>query len=136
MKGNEKQGRKEFAVWVKNNKEKIDVRGGAYLNQNKCHSNAMHFAMKHDEAEIAMVVYIDSDDWSILHFVNKNEEEEYVDNTLGTFTEAGDYTYYIIKHIQRSEFNDVYDIFNNYLKEAKTHLHWWTRFKLGEGRVC
>lgn len=136
MKNKEKQGRKEFAIWVKNNKEKIGVKGGAYLNQNKCHSNAMHFAMKYNEDEIAMVVCVTSDNWGTLNFVNKNKEGEYWDNTLGSFVESSGDEYYLLKHIPRSEFHNVYNIFDNYLKEAKTHLHWWTRFRVGKGRVC
>ena len=133
---NEIEARRELCKYIRSTKDKIQVTGGAYLNQNKCHRNAVHFARKHNEDKIALVMCTDSSDWVYCHFVNVNKEGEYIDNTMGTFTEYDGEDYYLIKTLDRSEFHEVGLIFNNYIQEAKKHLKWWTRVKLGKGRVC
>ena len=83
------KARAEIGQWRRKNLPEINVRGGAYLNNSMCHQNAVHFAWKHNEDKIAMVMTVDkSDDWAVLHFININNEGEYVDNTLGNSTTA------------------------------------------------
>lgn len=133
---NEIKGRREFGKYIRTTKDKIEVVGGEYLNQNKCHKNAVHFARVNDEDKIAMVMVIDSSDYGYLHFVNISAEGIYIDNTMGSFAVYDNEDYYLIKLVDKTEFHDIMTIFNNYITEAKSHIHWWTRFKLGDGRVC
>lgn len=129
------RGKRELSDWVKTTKEKIEVKGGFYLRNFRCHENSVHFARKHNEDKIAMVMYqVDKED-PILHFVNINKEGLYIDNTLGELTQDNE-DYYLLKIIKEEEFTDILTIFRKYLDYTKTKVSWWARFRSGSERLC
>ncbi len=132
------KARAEVGQWCRKNLPEINVRGGAYLNNSMCHQNAVHFAWKHNEDKIALVMTVDeSDDWATLHFVNINNDGEYIDNTLGNLTGSFyDTKYYLIKIINKDNFKAVMSTFNEYLSIYKKKLKWTTRLLLGKERCC
>ena len=133
MKSMEVKARKELCPYIRDTHQKVKVHSGAYLNQNKCHHNAVHFAKIYEEDSIAMVICIDSEDYCFLHFVNFNNKNELYDNTLGTQSE--NYKYYFVKYINKEDYCDIRGIFNYTLEEFKKPLKFWTKLLLGKDRV-
>jgi hypothetical protein len=89
---------------------------GDLLFNRKCHLNAVQRVKENKAKEVYLCVCIarESND-VIVHFINKNEDDKYVDNTLGWCYKA--YTYYIVRKIEENEYNNISDILANMKKE-------------------
>ena len=122
----EKQIR-QIVEYITSNHNKIDVKAGVCRYNFRCSFNAVHDALENDEDELAMCVYVD-DEYPIIHFININKDGEYIDNTLGHWSERVDF--YLVRNIKKDEFWDVNDIFTSYRNYLKTIPSWWlTIFK-------
>ena len=104
---------------------KIKVKGGICRFNYRCHANAVNDAVVANQDRIAMCFYLIDND-PILHFVNINEEGEYIDNTIGVWAER--YDYYLIRIIDKEQFFDILDIFVNYRKELRSRLPLYVRW--------
>lgn len=106
-------------------KERIEVQPGECRYNYRCHNNAVHEAVKNEDDQIAMVVYMDLKDVDpIIHFVNY-KDGQYVDNTLGQW--ATRHEYYLIRYIDSVDFWSVQYIFNAYRRTIRKNLSWWLR---------
>jgi len=103
---------------------KIKVKGGQCRYNFRCHNNAIHDAVKNKDEKVAVVIYFDNG--TILHFVNFHKNE-YIDNTLGFWTEKHDY--YFLRWIGKDQFNnDALDIFDSIRTQWKKLIPWWWRW--------
>lgn len=120
----EKRIQKFISDYIRSNHSKITVKAGKCRYNFQCHSNATHTSFKKGYEEMALVVYFDGDD-PIVHFININKKGKYVDNTLGIWSQV--YEYYLIRHIPKIEFWDVYKIHKSYRKYIKSLLPFYLR---------
>lgn len=89
---------------------------GDLLFNRKCHLNAVQRVKEGKAEEVYLCVCIakENND-TIVHFINKDKDGKYVDNTLGWCYKA--YTYYIVRKIEEYEYNSVSDILGDMKKE-------------------
>lgn len=89
---------------------------GDLLFNRKCHLNAVQRVKENKAKEVYLCVCIarESND-VIVHFINKNEDDKYTDNTLGWCYKA--YNYYIVRKIEEHEYNNISDILVDMKKE-------------------
>lgn len=121
---NEK-ARKEIIDFTKSSFEKIKPQAGVCRFNWQCHANAVHDATIENHDKIAMCIYI-SQNYPIVHFLNYNKEEKkFIDNTLGTW--CYEYEYYLVRFIDKSEFNNIFAIHENYRKQLRKQLSFWTK---------
>lgn len=103
---------------------KIKVQSGVCRYNYKCQMNAVHDALNEGHDKLAMCFYLDGT-WPIIHFVNVDNEGNYIDNTLGRWSET--YDYYLIRLIEKESFFYINDIFTSYRKELRLKLPWYIR---------
>ena len=108
---------------------KIKVKSGSCRYNFRCQMNAVHDALNNDEEQIAMCFYI-TEGYPIIHFININKNGEYIDNTLGRWSERNEY--FLIKKIDKEDFFDVNTIFTAYRKEIRKSLPLYLRILNGE----
>lgn len=104
---------------------KILVKSGICRYNFRCQLNAVHDALNNNETKIAMCFCIDGNH-PIIHFINVDIEGNYVDNTLGRWSET--YDYYLIRLVEKESFFDIEKIFAAYRKELKSKLPWYIRW--------
>jgi hypothetical protein len=104
---------------------KIKVKAGVCRYNFRCQLNSVHDALNDEQDKIAMCFYFD-ESYPIIHFLNVDNEGNYIDNTLGRWTETFDY--YLIRTIEKDSFFKINDIFTAYRKEVKSKLHWYVRW--------
>lgn len=103
---------------------KINVKSGKCRYNFRCQMNAVHEVLNKNQDKIAMCFYFD-DEHPIIHFINVNDKGEYVDNTLGRWSETFDY--YLIRLIDKDSFFKINDVFSAYRKELRLKLPWCVR---------
>ena len=103
---------------------KINVKSDKCRYNFRCQMNAVHEALNKNQDKIAMCFYLDGD-YPIIHFINVNDKGEYVDNTLGRWSETFDY--YLIRLIDKDSFFKINDVFSAYRKELRLKLPWCVR---------
>lgn len=111
--------------YVKSTYRKIDVNPGACRYNYKCHLNAVHEAIEHQESQIAMCMGIENGTYPYIHFVNVNDEGEFWDNTLGHWSRWSEF--YLVKIIDSTEFRDVDNIFGMYRDVLHRIFPWYLR---------
>ena len=111
--------------YVKTNLSKINVTSGKCRFNLLCHYNAVHEALNHNEDKIAMCFYVDEDKSPILHFINVDNKNVFIDNTFGRWSET--YEYYLIKYIDKDSFFNVNNIFKEYREELNQKLPLYIR---------
>lgn len=116
--------RKEIRNYILANYNKIEVKPGKCRWNFYCHTNSVHTAKRKKHKKLAMVVYIDNDNYPIVHFVNYYKKV-FTDNTLGEWTTQ--YEYYFIKWIDQKDMWNIFTIFNAFKKELGKQLNWWIR---------
>lgn len=94
---------------------KREMAMGKGLFNNRCQLNAVQAIEEGLSTHVYSVVAIGGDS-VIVHYINRDKNGDYVDNTLGF--EYDKYDYYIIKQIKRSE----YDSMDNKLMQSKKML--------------
>lgn len=104
---------------------KIKVKSGVCRYNFRCQLNSVHDALNDEQDKIAMCFYFD-ESYPIIHFLNIDNEGNYIDNTLGRWSETFDY--YLIRTIEKDSFFKINDIFTAYRKEVKTKLPWYVRW--------
>lgn len=89
---------------------------GDLLFNSKCHLNAVQRVKENKAKEVYLCVCIDkNNNDTIVHFINKDNDNKYVDNTLGWCYK--DYDYYIIRKIKRYEYDNISNILIDTKKE-------------------
>ena len=104
---------------------KINVKSGVCRYNFRCQYNAVHDALNENHERIAMCFYIDGS-YPIIHFVNYDNDGNYIDNTFGRWSETQDY--YLIRIIKKTDFFSVDEIFTAYGKELKRNLPFYVRW--------
>lgn len=104
---------------------KINVISGLCRYNYRCHLNAVHDALNNNQDKLAMCFYFE-DNHPIIHFVNIDNDNNYIDNTLGRWSEK--YEYYLIRTIEKESFFDISDIFTAYRNELKSKLPFYVRW--------
>jgi DUF1680 family protein len=104
---------------------KIKVEAGVCRYNFRCQYNSVHDALNDEQDKIAMCFYLD-EDYPIIHFLNIDNEGNYIDNTLGRWAETVEY--YLIRTIDKESFFKIDDIFTAYRKELKLKFPWYVRW--------
>lgn len=104
---------------------KINVKPGIGRYNFMCHLNSVHDALNNDYNKIVMCIYID-ENYPIIHFINVDNDGNYIDNTLGRWSEKFDY--YFVKLIKKEDFFNINDIFTVYRKELRLKLPFYLRW--------
>lgn len=104
---------------------KISVTTGKCRYNFQCHSNAIHEAIMKKQDKIALVVYFDTCNYPIVHFINYTSKQQFKDNTLGVW--ASKYEYYFIRWIPECEFDDVHKIHLAMRVKIKSFLPLWLK---------
>ena len=86
---------------------------------------ALEVALVLVNLETGLLFYFD-ENHPIIHFLNIDDEGNYVDNTLGRWSET--YDYYLIRTIEKESFFNINKIFSAYRKELKSKLPWYVRW--------
>lgn len=115
-----------------NNLQRIEkVNSGVCRWNYKCHCNSVHDALNDGHEKIAMCFYVEKKEYfsnpsPSIHFINIDNEGNYIDNTLGRWSEA--YDYYFIKFIYKDDFFRVPQIFREYREFIKDSFPWYLRW--------
>ena len=104
---------------------KISVNSGVCRYNFRCQYNSVHDALNDNHERIVMCFYIDGNH-PIIHFLNIDDNNNYIDNTLGRWSET--YDYYLIRIIEKIDFFSVDEIFEAYRKELKKGLPFYVRW--------
>lgn len=103
---------------------KIEVNSGICRFNFRCQMNAVHDAITNQENKIAMCIYFEGEN-PIVHFINIDNNGNYVDNTLGAWSVK--YDYYLVRHIEKESFFSINNIFASYIRELKMKLPFYVR---------
>lgn len=99
--------------YVKSNYKLLDsskfLNGKTYCNH-RCHLNAVQEAYENG-AKVCLVVCIGNGE-SIVHFINQNQEGDYIDNTLGWYGKEL-YDYYLVKEVNPNEYKTIWKLLSN-----------------------
>jgi len=109
---------------IRANLQLVEVQSGLCRFNFRCADNAVHDAINAEHEKIAMVFYIHGE-FPIIHFINVNDKEELIDNTLGNW--SSQYEYFLIRYIDKNSFFNVHSIFTNYRKELRRSLPFFVR---------
>lgn len=113
--------KKSIEEYCETNYEKINrdnMRLGRGLFNHRCQHNAVQQVKEGLMEEVYMVVCISGSEYPVVHFINKDNEGFYIDNTLGYLYDV--YDSYIIRKIDPSEFNKMNDLLMNTKKSLIT----------------
>lgn len=99
---------------------KSQMKLGKALFNHRCQLNAVQQVKKGKMTEVYSCVCMSDSTFPVIHFVNKDKNGMYVDNTLGYQYEY--YDYYIIKKIDESEFHKMDDILMD-TKRSLINIH-------------
>jgi hypothetical protein len=105
---------------------KITVKSGVCRYNFRCQMNAVHDALNDDQDKIAMCFYMNNSNYPTIHFLNIDSDGNYIDNTLGRWSET--YDYYLVRIIEKESFFTINDIFTAYRKELRRQLPFYIRW--------
>lgn len=88
--------------------DKSDMMLGDLNWNRKCHLNSIQYIKENKAKESYLCVTIDNSDFMCVHFVNKNKDNKFVDNTWGWLYEQVDY--YIIRKVNTDEYDNIWDL--------------------------
>jgi hypothetical protein len=98
--------------------EKINLNqmelGSGLFNQ-RCQMNALQQVKEGKMKEVYSCICFNDSHYPVVHFINKDDKDKFVDNTLGFEYEF--YKYYLINRIDDSQFNNMNEILMN-IKES------------------
>ena len=86
--------------------DKNEMRMGNGLFNRRCHLNAIQQVKEGKMEEVYSCICLEKDADPIIHFINKDKDGFFVDNTLGWGYELCDY--YIIKKVNEDQYNNTY----------------------------
>lgn len=115
--------KKRIELYCETNYQRIhksDMKMGKGLFNHKCHLNAVQQVKDDLMEEVYSCVCFSDSTFPIVHFVNKDKDGKYIDNTLGFEYEK--YDYYIIRKIEESEFHKMDDLLMS-AKKSLIDLH-------------
>jgi hypothetical protein len=101
------------------NYKKIDtdkfILGDIPYNQ-QCHYNSVQKVKEGKAAKVYACIAIDKSDWKaiIIHFINQLDDGIYQDNTWGWLYSS--YDYYLIKEVDKSEYDDIWNLLDSIRK--------------------
>jgi hypothetical protein len=98
---------------------------GEGLFNHRCQYNAVQQVKSGNMKEVYSCLVLNDTHFPVVHFINRNKDWKFVDNTLGWKFEQ--YDYYIMKKIEEDQYNSIDDILNE-SKEALLNLN-SSRFK-------
>lgn len=78
---------------------------GNGLFNHKCHLNAVQEVKKGNMEEVYSCICFSESSFPVVHFINKDKEGYFIDNTLGW--QYKNFNYYIINKIDESQFNNI-----------------------------
>ena len=104
---------------------KINVKSGLCRFNFRCQMNSVHDALNNNQDKIAMCFSVKNNE-PIIHFINIDNENNYIDNTLGRWSET--YEYYLIRTIEKESFFKINDIFTAYRNELKSKILFYVRW--------
>lgn len=113
---------KRVKTYCESTYEKIpkgDMRMGKGLFNHRCQLNATQRVQEGKATEVYAVIAIDGDR-PIVHFINKDKDGLFVDNTLGF--EYSKYDYYMVKKVVLSEYHKMDEVLMD-LKRSLLDLH-------------
>lgn len=85
------------------------------MNYNfRCHLNSVQYVKEGKAKDSYLCVSIDDSDFVCVHFINKNNDGKFVDNTWGWLYEQADY--YIVRKVNESEYNDIWNLLDKMKK--------------------
>lgn len=97
--------------------EKVDknnmVMGDMNYNQ-RCHLNSIQYIKENKAKESYLCVAIGDEGFVCVHFINKNNDGKFVDNTWGWLYESVDY--YIVRKVNSYEYEDIWNLLDNMKK--------------------
>ena len=89
---------------------------GLLTYNRRCHLNAVQAVLEERAKEVYLCVCINKqNNDTIVHFINKNNNDEFVDNTLGW--RYKEYDYYIVRKINSCEYDNIENILEGMKKE-------------------
>lgn len=107
--------------------KRVPVKSGTCRYNFRCQRNAVHDAIEAGHDEIAMCMYLEGDH-PIIHFLNVDKEGNYIDNTLGQWSQR--YTYFLVRHIDKESFFSIESIFSSYRRDLNLklpfHVRWFS----------
>ena len=118
------QARAWIKKYTEENYNKIVVFSGKLLWNYQCHRNCVHTAIEESSDKIAVCIYFDGN-FPIIHFLNIDKNNNFVDNTVGHW--SSQYPYYFLKYIESKDFFNVDNIFGDIRKEIGNKMPWYLR---------
>lgn len=89
------------------------VLGDAYYNY-MCHLNSVQYVENGSMKSVILCICI-KDDEPFIHFINKDKDGHYVDNTLGW--QYKDIKYYKVRELTKDEMYNIEQVFTNIRKQ-------------------
>lgn len=118
-----KKVKQRIEDYCRTNYEKLSkdqlVLGKGIFNH-RCQHNAVQQVKEGNASEVYSCVCLNRKFFPVVHFINKNKDGKFVDNTLGYQFEL--YDYYIIRKIEESEFDDMDNMLTT-IKESLLFTH-------------
>ncbi len=96
-----------------------DFKLGKNFYNSRCHINSVQDVMEKNSEKVYLVIIYNenSSPKVIVHFINQDKNEQYVDNTFGwTFKE---FKYFCVREIKPEEFDNISNILGNMKNELK-----------------
>lgn len=94
--------------------DKNDMALGELKYNRKCHLNSVQAVKEKIAEKVFLAVTIDKNNGVVVHFINKNNLGQFIDNTLGWSYEELDY--YLVREIKPNEFCRIGDLLNSMKK--------------------
>lgn len=122
--------KQKIVNYVYSNYELLDkdkfINGRTYLN-GRCHLNAVQEA--YDSGSKVLLVVCVGNDEVIVHFINKNKQGKYIDNTLGWYGKEL-YDYFLIREVDKTEYQRIWKLLINTKKMLINTNSTWLERKL------
>lgn len=119
--------------YVRSRYTKMTAVGAQGMFNLRCHQNSVQYAMDNEGYGVAEVIYVDSNDGPVLHYVNIKDGMLF-ETTLGY--EADTLEYYKIRDVPPGDWPNIRGQFANSLDAwLKQHTNWFDRAILGIYRV-
>lgn len=100
--------------------------GEAYFNR-RCHLNSANIALRNNHEKVICCITIEETGSAFMHFLNIDSSGNYIENTLGQFSQI--YRYYLIGEILKEDLLNIDRKFTEYRNMIrKKYIHWSYRF--------
>lgn len=99
---------------------KSNMKMGGMPYNRRCHLNAVQYIRENKAISVYLCVCISDKNDVIVHFINKDKDGYFIDNTLGWCYE--DLDYFLIREVDPSEYDNI-DKILEYTKEELVFKH-------------